>query len=103
MMVTIIFTKARLHAAAIEKLVYIVNLNIILFSIIHIVCCSWIYLGKTVQDSWIDQGGPDAPNYMIDNNNSYEIYVTAFYWVITTVTTVGYGDYRGYTEQEFMF
>ena len=96
-MVTHMLTKLNLNNAAIEKLTYIVNLNVVLFSIIHIVSCCWIYLGKTVEGSWIDVGGPDAPNYMINNNDPFEIYVTAFYWVITTVTTVGYGDYRGYT------
>jgi hypothetical protein len=25
------------------------------------------------------------------------VYVSAIYWVITTLTTVGYGDYKGYT------
>lgn len=27
----------------------------------------------------------------------------AIYWVITTLTTVGYGDYKGYTKQEYIF
>jgi len=31
------------------------------------------------------------------------IYVSAIYWVITTLTTVGYGDYKGYTQQEYIF
>lgn len=27
----------------------------------------------------------------------------AIYWVITTLTTVGYGDYKGYTKHEYIF
>jgi len=25
------------------------------------------------------------------------VYITAVYWVVTTLTTVGYGDFKGYT------
>ena len=31
------------------------------------------------------------------------MYITATYWVITTLTTVGYGDYKGYTDSEYIF
>ena len=31
------------------------------------------------------------------------MYSTAVYWVITTLTTVGYGDYKGYTVNEYAF
>lgn len=34
------------------------------------------------------------------NNN---IYIAAIYWVVTTLTTVGYGDFKGYTVYEYLF
>jgi len=30
------------------------------------------------------------------------VYLKSIYWVITTLTTVGYGDYKGYTVQEYL-
>lgn len=30
-------------------------------------------------------------------------YITAYYWVVTTLTTVGYGDIIGYTPEEYIF
>lgn len=33
----------------------------------------------------------------IDQSDTKRVYVAAVYWVITTLTTVGYGDYKGYT------
>ena len=39
----------------------------------------------------------------MDNTNQLYLYTAAFYWVITTLTTVGYGDFKGYTTVEFCF
>lgn len=30
------------------------------------------------------------------------MYIKSVYWVITTLTTVGYGDYKGYTPSEYI-
>jgi len=70
-MIKLLFTKMGFNSAATEKMAYIFNLNLILFSAIHILACMWIYLGKTVENSWIDGGGPDGPGYKLDNSNSY--------------------------------
>ena len=40
---------------------------------------------------------------VIDKENDKTVYITAVYWVITTLTTVGYGDMKGYTPREYMF
>ena len=29
-------------------------------------------------------------------------YITSIYWVVTTLTTVGYGDYKGFTSSEYI-
>jgi hypothetical protein len=30
-------------------------------------------------------------------------YITAFYWVVTTLATVGYGDVKGFTYEEYLY
>lgn len=46
---------------------------------------------------------PSECAFVLDNTDSQKIYVTSFYWVITSLTTVGYGDYKGYTTVEYIF
>ena len=50
----------------------------------------WIYLGKKIDCSWIRRCPPE--DITVNNNSNYDIYITSAYWVITTLTTVGYGD-----------
>lgn len=38
----------------------------------------------------------------VDRTSKYELYVKAVYWVIATLTTVGYGDYKGYQPMEYV-
>ena len=40
---------------------------------------------------------------ILDLNDRYTVLITAIYWVITTLTTVGYGDYKGYQRNEYIF
>ena len=52
--------------------------------------------------SWLDEGCIGT-SFRIDPNDQFTMYSTAIYWVITTLTTVGYGDYKGYTVTEYGF
>ena len=40
------------------------------------------------------------PNYVGESEN---IYIVAFYWIISTITTVGYGDIHGRNNLERVF
>lgn len=63
-------------------------------------CCIWVYLGVFKQDrkdiNWIEEMG-------VDDYPGYQLYISSFYFVITTITTVGYGDFRSFNTPERIF
>ena len=103
-----------LDAKRTENIGYILDLLIIMFLSIHILGCAWIYIGKIVECSWLNQGDtdPSTPGsetsgcmtgIIVEKENDYAVYVCAVYWVITSLTTVGYGDFKGYQGEEYCF
>ena len=58
---------------------------LVLLSLIHFCSCFLIYFGKIIYPGWITVND-------IQNNSFSDIYVTAIYYLMTTLTTVGYGD-----------
>jgi hypothetical protein len=102
-----ILNRAGFDKASVEKMSYIMDLFILSFSVIHILSCVWIYFGNVVEGSWM-QICPEPPSskcstgMYVNRYNDTEVYITAMYWVITTLTTVGYGDYKGYTPKEYL-
>lgn len=64
---------------------------------IHVATCVYIYMGHSlldITDSWIEYA---------ETENDQDLYVLAFYFIVTTVTTVGYGDYspKNYYERTY--
>lgn len=60
----------------------------------HLIACIWLYLGESIDGSWLQ-------SYKHDNASTK--YITSIYWVVTTLTTVGYGDITGSTSEEYVF
>lgn len=56
-----------------------------------------------MRDTWLFR---NDFNDMLDGTNKLknntEIYVFSYYWVFTTLTTVGYGDYAGGNSREYL-
>ena len=67
----------------------------LLFSL-HFGACVFIFIGRNCYPGWIEIQN-------LQNENFSCIYVCAFYFLITTVTTVGYGDIVGKTLIERIF
>ena len=74
---------------------FVYKLFLFLF-IMHITTCLHIFISRN-----------SMPNWIISNNlieSSYTtIYFTSLYFIITTLTTVGYGDITGKTFKEIIF
>jgi len=55
----------------------------------HVFGCIWIFIGRTMIElgsiSWISEGG-------FETEPSSDLYAISFYFTMTTITTVGYGD-----------
>ncbi|CAG9325896.1 unnamed protein product [Blepharisma stoltei] len=71
---------------------------IIIGIIAHFIACIWIYSAK------LDDFGPDTwiVRYDLHNSGRGRVYLTALYWAITVLTTVGFGDIHALTETEML-
>ena len=77
----------------------------------HLFACMWIVLGfwhddKPIEerDTWLYvndfNGIGDDGNTPLESNGA--MYIFAYYWVFTTLTTVGYGDYSAGNSREYL-
>jgi len=85
-----------------------IRLLLNLIFIIHILACIWCFIGLETNGSWLDrknlnddEKGNNKPNF--EKTNISQVYIRAVYFIITTLTTVGYGDFRGFTNNEYIF
>jgi len=77
----------------------------------HQFACLWIYIGNwdkskpaSDRESWIfvnDFNFMDGDDFT-PLADEFATYVFSVYWVLTTLTTVGYGDYSGGTSREYL-
>ena len=82
-----------------ERLIFFMMMSLIA---IHIVTCLWIIFAQTVDsDQNIDIKGSWME--MLHDKSDWEIYSVSWYWCITTITTVGYGDILPATISEKLF
>lgn len=78
------------------KMIKIV-LNLSLF--IHIFACIWIALGDQTIKGWIKS----SDEYKDHTSKFTNAYITASYFIVTTITTVGYGDFSASDDWEKLF
>jgi len=94
------------NSGVIEKLQDLLHLNSRLFKLfkflmyvlvtVHIMACFWHFSAKIVNfdiDTWVVR-------YELQDKTDTQRYLVAFYWTVTTVVTVGYGDIVAVTQLE---
>ena len=69
---------------------------LIFIMLLHNISCIYIIIGKYTFPNWIIQLG-------LNNDEFVKIYICSLYYIISTVTTVGYGDISTYTCNERLF
>ena len=76
-----------------NNLIFHVILSLIF---LHVTVCIHIFVGRNSYPNWIIKNNISEDNY-------YTIYVSSFYFIIATITSVGYGDITGYSTDEHIF
>ena len=68
-----------------ERLYQAINLIIVVCSMINLIICYHIYIGGLSYPNWI-------VTYNLQDKSFLDVYVASFYFIIATMTSVGYGD-----------
>ena len=93
--------------------IMMVQLLVILLFACHVIACGWVLIGRVSSLEGFERGwlaeeldGPFVAEDTTGANGGgpvYNIYVSAFYFAITTVTSVGYGDINPMNTSERLF
>jgi hypothetical protein len=78
-----------------ERLIFFVLVFLLLC---HIVSCLWVFqasFSKNYEGTWMEE--------IFNDMSRSQTYLTSFYFTVTTITTVGYGDISGSTNIEKIF
>lgn len=62
----------------------------------HTLGCAWVFIGQHIEYSWIDEEG-------FRDESRDTLYISSIYWITMTLTTVGYGEIKGQTAEEFLY
>ena len=63
---------------------------------LHITACIHIFIGRNSYPNWIIENSISEDSY-------WTIYISSIYFLIATLTSVGYGDITGYSNNEYIF
>jgi len=92
----------------VSEYVDFVKLEMTVILLTHIMACCWISIGRLDDESWVNvflirERTLTGNQNLVSYDYLYEIYANAFYFILTTITTVGYGDISGNTTIEYLF
>lgn len=62
----------------------------------HLMACMWFFMAKMADfgpETWVTRNN-------LQDQGDFTLYLTSFYWAITTLTTVGFGDIHARTSME---
>ena len=78
----------------------VLKLIVVLYVIIHILSCFWLYYPinniTTSNNNWVIKSN-------ININNTFEVYIASFYFIMTTVFSIGYGNIYPIALEERIF
>lgn len=86
-----------------ERLIYFLLIFLVMC---HIISCLWIIYPQLLNaagDPELFYLGTWLEEFLTMECTKADLYVNSFYWTITTITTVGYGDIFGIMPQEKVF
>lgn len=63
----------------------------------HVFACLWVFFSQTMNDE------DESNDSKVDEIPDSDKYLTAFYFIVTTFSTVGYGDISGSNAIERIF
>ena len=75
---------------------YLLSSIFISLLILHLTACMHIFISSTAYPNWIIQKNLDKSSFIL-------VYLSSIYFLITTVTSVGYGDIIGNSFNEIIF
>lgn len=94
--------KIPMSKQTIYKLTYFFSILLSTVTILNITAGGFVYVGNMYSGTWINHPvfGLEALGF---NTDRATIYITAVYWAVTTLATVGYGDVKGFRTEEYIY
>lgn len=74
-----------------QQLSEFISFSLIIIVLTHVTGCFWFFLTKIYeQDTWYEHAILDG--LISPNSSELEVYILSFYWAISTICTVGFGE-----------
>ena len=97
---SILVTYLHSRKELLENILKLIQFLILFCLTIHTLACVWVWIGRDgEEDGWI----AIKTGLLSNDMSNFDVYIAAIYWVMSTFTTVGYGDFSGNSSQEYIF